>query len=125
MVFPEEEVHIVELDGVSAVFCDQMAENCGGTFRRFHALLVAVGGVDGAEAAVEGASDAGVMDCGAFAEKGGPEIFFNGHAMEGMPWEFVRPLHRPFGVVAGEAEDVFIRETKDRLEGTLSADCVQ
>src|SRR5216683_5114068 len=116
MVFPEEEVHVVELDGVCAVFCDQVSENCCGALRRFHALLVAVGGVDATETAVEGASDAGVMDCGAFAEEGWPEIFFDGHAMEGMPREFVGAFHRPFGVVAREAEDVFIRETEDGLE---------
>src|SRR5258705_1826521 len=125
MVFPEEEVHVVELDGVCAVFCDQMAENCRGALRRFHALFVAVGGMDAAEAAIEGASDACVMDCGALTEVGGPEIFLDGHAMEGMPWEFVRTLHRPFGVIAGEAEDVFIRETEDRFEGTVTSDRIE
>src|SRR5260370_4092533 len=125
MVFPEEEVHIVELDRVCAVFCDQMAEDCGGALGRFQALLVAVGGVDATETAVEGASNAGVMDCGAFAEKGWPQIFFYGHAMEGVPGEFVRTPHRAFGVIAGEAEDVFIRETKDGLEGTVTADRIE
>src|SRR5712691_338402 len=112
MIFSEKEVHIVELDGVCAILCDQVAEDCGGALRRFHALLVAVGGVHAAEAAIEGASDACVMDCGAFAEEGWPEIFFNGHAMEGVPRELVWTLHRPFGVIAGEAEDIFIGETK-------------
>src|SRR3981081_4642792 len=125
MVFPEEEVHIVELDGVCTVFCDQVGENCGGALRRFHPLLVAVGGVDAAEAAVEAASDAGVMNCGAFAAEAWPEIFLDGQAVEGMPWEFVRTLHRPFGVIARKAEDILIGETKDGLEGTLSTDCVE
>src|SRR6266550_4698229 len=125
MVLPEEEVHVVELDGVCAILCDQVTENCGGTLRRFHTLLVAVGGVDAAEAAIEGAPYACVMDCGAFAEEGRPEIFFNGHAMEGVPGELVWTLHGAFGVIAGEAEDVLIGETEDRLERTGTADRVQ
>src|SRR5260370_8047298 len=103
MVFPEEEVHVVELDGVCAVFCDQVSENCCGALRRFHALLVAVGGVDATEAAIEGASDAGVMDCGAFAEEGWPEIFFNGHAMEGVPRQPLSSLHRPLAFIPAQA----------------------
>src|SRR5258706_1193462 len=125
MIFPEEKVHVVELDGVGAVLCDEVREDCGGAFWRFHALLVAVGGMDTAEAAVEGASDAGVMDRGAFAEEGWPEIFFDGHAMEGVPGEFVGALHRTFGVVAREAEYIFIGETENGLEGTLPADRVE
>ena len=42
--------------------------------------------------------------------------------MEGMPGEFIRTLHRAFGVVARETEDVFIGEAKDGVEGTLTAD---
>src|ERR1700758_5058393 len=110
MVFPEEEVHIVELDRVCTVFCDQVAEDCCGALRRLHSLLVAVGSVDAAEAAVERATDASVMDCSAFAEEGWSKVFFYGDAMEGMPGEFVRTFHRAFGVVAREAEDVFIGE---------------
>src|ERR1700712_3069048 len=108
MVFPEEEVHIVELYGIGTVLCDKVAENCGGPFRRFHALLVAIGCVDAAETAVEGASDAGVMDCSAFAEEGWPKIFCDRYTMEGVPGELVRALHRTFGVVARKAEDVLI-----------------
>src|SRR5258707_13612532 len=106
MIFPKEEVHVVELDRVSAIFCDQVAENCGGALPRFHALFIPVGGVDATEAAIKGASNAGVMDCSAFAEKGGPKIFFDGHAMEGVPGELVWTLHGPFGVIARETEDV-------------------
>jgi hypothetical protein len=80
--------------------------------------------MDTAETAVEGAADAGVMDRGTFAEEGRPEVFFYGHAMEGVPGEFVGTFHRPFGVVAREAEYVFIGETEDGLEGTLPADRV-
>src|SRR5882724_1891611 len=105
MIFSQKEVHIVELDRVCAILCDQVAEDCGGALRRFHPLFVAVSGMDAAKAAIEGASNAGVMDRGAFAEKGWPEIFFNGHAMEGVPRELVRTLHGPFGVIAREAED--------------------
>src|SRR5437879_11865538 len=108
MIFAKEEVHVVELDRISAVLCDQVAENCCGAFRRFHTLFVAVGGMDPAEAAVEGASDAGVMDCSAFAEEGRPEIFFDGHPMEGMTGELVRPLARALVVVSWDANDIFI-----------------
>src|ERR1700692_1809622 len=125
MIFSEKEVHIVELDGVSAVFCDQMGENCGSALRRFHALIVAVRGVDAAETTVEGASDAGVMDCCAFAEEGWPEIFFDRHPMEGVPGKLVRAFHGPFSVIARETKNIFIGEAKNRIEGTVAADCVE
>src|SRR6202000_3445609 len=67
----------------------------------------------------------GVMNSGPFAEEKRPKIFFDGNTMEGMPGEFVRALHRPFGVVAREAEDIFIGEAKNRLDRTLSADGVE
>src|SRR5882757_3210437 len=125
MIFSEEEVHVVELDRVCAILCDQVAKDCGGALRRFHPLFVAVGCMDAAEAAVEGTSDAGVMDRGTFAEKGWPEIFFNRHAMEGVPGELVRTLHGPFGVISREAEDVFIGKAKDRLEGTITSNRIE
>jgi hypothetical protein len=108
VVFSEEEVHIVELNGVRAVLCDQVTENRSGTLGRFHALLIAVRRMNATEAAVEGASDAGVVHRSAFAEEGWPQIFFDWEAMKGMPRKLVWSLHGPLGVVAGKAEDVFV-----------------
>src|SRR3984893_12369910 len=88
MILSQKEVHIVELDGVCAILRDQVAKDRGSALRRFHALLIAVGGMDAAEAAIEGASDAGVMDCGAFAKEGWSEIFFDGHGMARRPGRF-------------------------------------
>ena len=62
------------------------------------------------------------MDRGTFAEEGRSEIFFNGYAMERVPREFVRTLHRPLSIIAREAEDIFIGEAKDRFEGTGASD---
>ncbi len=102
-----------------------MFEDCGGALGRLHLFFGAVGGVDSAEATAEGAADAGVMDGGAFAEEGWPQVFHYRYFMEWSPGECVWAFHGALGVVARETEDVFVREAEDRVEGALAAYCVE
>src|ERR1700734_3000770 len=44
--------------------------------------------------------------------------------MEGRPGELVRAFHRPLGVGAMKAEDVFVAEAEDRFEPSLSTQSV-
>ena len=125
VIFAKEEVHVVELHGVGTVFCDKVGEDCGGALGRFHSFFVAVGCVNSAEAAVERAAYAGVMDRSAFAEEGWAKIFFDRDAMKGMPGKLVGAFHGALGVVARESEDVFVGEAEDGVERALASHCVE
>ena len=58
-------------------------------------------------------------------KKDGRRYFSTGTRWKGCQGNSSGPFIGPFGVVAREAEDVFVGETKDRLEGTLSAHRVE
>jgi len=124
LVFTQEEVHIVELDGICAVVLDEMGEDGNRTLGRLELFLVAVGCVHTTEAAVKGAADAGVVDGCSFPEERRAEIFFNRDAMEGGPWELVRSLHGALPVVAAQAEEIFVEQTLDGVEFALAAEGV-
>jgi hypothetical protein len=76
--------------------------------------------MDTAEAAIERAADAGVMDRGAFAKERGAQVPGDWKAMKGRPRKLVRAFHRPLRVRAMKAEGVLVAQAKDRFERTLS-----
>ena len=120
VIFAKKEVHVIELNRVGAVSGHQIVENPGRSLRRLHTLCPSVGCMDTAEAAIEGAADAGMMDRGTLAKEGGPQVPGDRKAMEGRPGELVRAFHWPLGVGAMKAEGVFVAEAEDRFERSLS-----
>jgi hypothetical protein len=61
MVFAEEEIHVIKLDGIRSVLRYKMAQDGFGTLRILHPLTIAVGSMDAAEAATKWTANAGVM----------------------------------------------------------------
>src|SRR5277367_4653434 len=100
MIFAKKEVHIVELHRIGAVAASQIIENLDCPFRRLHAFRPAIRSMHTTKAAIERASNAGVMHCGSLAKEGGPEVFLDRQTMEGRPGKIIRPLHGPLRVDA-------------------------
>ncbi len=116
MIFPKEEIHVVELDGVCAVALNEMREDGDGAFGRFELLLVAVSRMHTAEAAVEGAADAGMVDGGTLTEERRSQILLHRQPMEGRPGELVWALHRALAVIVAQAERDPCREALHDVE---------
>ena len=110
VIFAQKEIHVVELHRIGAVLRHQVAQDRFGARRALHALAIAVGRVDSAEAATERAADAGVMHGRALAEKRRPQIFLDRHLVERRPRKSVRALHQALGIVPMQAEDILVRQ---------------
>src|ERR1700733_9670883 len=113
MVFSKEEVHVVELDRISAVAGHQVIKNFGCPLRRLHALCSSIGGMHSAETAVERTADTGVMHRRALPEERGPQVLLHRQTMKRRPGKFVRTFHWPFSVGAMKPERVLIAEAED------------
>src|ERR1700727_2789870 len=99
VVFPQEEIHIVELNGVGTVVSHEMGKDCSGALWRFHAFFVPIGCMNPAETAVEGTADAGMVYCGTLAKERRTEVLLHGKFVKGRPGKLIRPFHWTFSVV--------------------------
>jgi len=121
VAFFREEIHVVELDGIGAVFGFQVAQDGFRALRTFDEFTIAVECVNTAKTAAKRAADAGVMRGSALAEKRRAQVFFDRDAVERRPGKRVGRLHEAFGIVPVEAEDIFIGKAEDFVAGAIAA----
>jgi len=58
------------------------------------------------------------------AEEGRAQVFFDRDAVERRPGKRVGRLHETFGIVAVEAEDIFVGKAEDFVEGAIATEGV-
>src|SRR5579862_4419408 len=100
MVFPQEEVHVVELHRVGSVFIDKMPENGDGTLRRLHLFITPISRMHPTEAAIERTANAGVVNRSPLSKERWPQVFIHWDAMKGRPGKAVWPFNRPLAIAA-------------------------
>src|SRR5215470_14699018 len=120
MVFPQKEIHVIELDRICVIFRNKVPQNGDGSLRRLHALFTPVGGMDSAEAAIEWTTDARMMNSRALSEKGRSKILLYRQAMKRRPRETIRPFHWSFGIIAMKTETIFIGKPENAVQRTLA-----
>src|SRR6185369_8852784 len=92
---------------------------------RLHLLAIAISCVNPTEAALEWASDAGLVRGGSPSEEGRTEVLLKGNRMEWRCGKSVRRLHEPFRIVPVQAKHVAIGESLDCIKLAFAAQSVQ
>src|SRR5579864_860613 len=107
MRFPQEKIHIHEYDGIDPVAFFQMPQRRRRAYRVLHLFAAAESGADAAEAALERASDAGLIGSGPLAEVGALQVLLCRNTMKWNDGECVRTLHGALAIVMMFAGFVF------------------
>src|SRR5262249_13586720 len=120
-IFPQKEIHVIELDRVDCVLCRKVTQDrfCPG--RSLHFFLVAECGPDRAEAAPKGASYARLVDGGSLPEKRRKKVSFDRQSLIRNPGEGIGGLYSSFLVVSMRAIFGLKGEPADRLKRPLFA----